>query len=155
MLKPKTGLEAHGGTPLYDTTLMLLKMLTALPDADKPDVSFLVMMTTDGEATDHDQHAPLKASMKPLLATGRWTFVARVPSRITKHDKARLLALGIPEGNIQAWDTTAAGMAESTAKTTQAMDSYFTACRAGEQQAHQEPHPGGQAHSGTRLLRDP
>lgn len=131
VLKPKTYWEARGGTPLYGATLMLLQMLTALPDADKPDVSFLVMITTDGEATDLEKHSSLKACMKPLLATGRWTFVARVPKNISKHDKMRLLELGIPEGNIQAWNTTAAGMAESTAKTTQAMDSYFTARSAG------------------------
>lgn len=127
VLREKTTWPAMNSTPLWGGTLALINMLKALPDANKEDVSFLVMMTTDGEATDHSIHADLRDAMRPLLKTGRWTFVARVPKGISYGTKNKLQDLGIPVGNIQEWETTAAGMAESTVQTTQAMSNYFTA----------------------------
>lgn len=131
VLKEKTFWAASGGTPLWSTTIKLLDMLKAMPDANKPDVSFLVMMTTDGDATDSDYFSVLQRMMQPLLATGRWTFVARVPKGISRVAKDQLTQLGIPSGNIQEWETTAAGMAASTQATTQAMDGYFKARASG------------------------
>jgi hypothetical protein len=131
VLKPVTHWESCGGTPLWSTTAKLLKMLMALPDADQEHVSFLVMMTTDGEATDHNNHSDLAKLMEPLLATGRWTFVARVPKAIYGGLVNKLKALGIPQENIQYWETSATGMAASTAQTTQAMGSFFRARSAG------------------------
>jgi hypothetical protein len=125
VLQEKKEWRADGGTPLWTGTLNLINMLKAMPDADKADVSFLIMLTTDGEATDHHTHAALKLAMQPLLATGRWTFVARVPGKTRGTIKANLHALGIHPGNIQDWDTTEAGMAASTQATTKAMDGYF------------------------------
>ena len=131
VLKEKTNWDAGGGTPLWSGTANLIKMLTALPDANKPDVSFLVLITTDGEATDGLNFPALQALMKPLLATGRWTFVARVPKFIQAIHVAKFYELGIPQGNIQLWETTAEGMATSTVQTTTAMTNYFTGRSAG------------------------
>lgn len=131
VLREKTSWQAAGGTPLWTGTLRLLDMLQKLPDAQKEDVSFLVLLTTDGEATDHAMHYALRAAMQPLLSTGRWTFVARVPSNIGYDIERKFLDLGIPSGNIQRWETTAAGMAKSTVQTTQAMSNYFTARSSG------------------------
>jgi hypothetical protein len=69
--------------------------------------------------------------MATLLPTGRWTFVARVPKNISRGLLSRLSELGISNENIQYWETTAAGMAQSTAQTTQAMGSFFRARSAG------------------------
>ena len=131
VLREKTLWQTAGGTPLWTGTLRLIEMLQKLPDAQKEDVSFLVLLTTDGEATDHGTHYALRAAMQPLLSTGRWTFVARVPSDIGYDTERKFLDLGIPAGNIQRWETTAAGMAKSTAQTTQAMSNYFTARSSG------------------------
>ena len=131
VLHQKTSWRASGGTPLWGTTAKLLDMLKNLPDAHKDDVSFLVMITTDGEATDYHNLQSLRSQMLPLHNTGRWTFVARVPSDCRPEYRTNLISLGIPEGNIQEWDTTTEGMAKSTVQTTQAMDSYFTARSAG------------------------
>lgn len=127
VLKEKTTWVSSGGTPLWAGTFALINMLKSLPDANKETVSFLVMITTDGEATDADRHPSLKAAMAPLIATGRWTFVARVPNGISRRNELDLIDLGIPEGNIQRWETTAKGMEVSTKVTTQAMDQYFSA----------------------------
>lgn len=132
VLKEKTEWGAHGTTPLWSGTANLIKMLTALPDANKLDVSFLVLITTDGEATDGVNFSALKSLMKPLLATGRWTFVARVPKGIDAFTVAKFHKLGIPQGNIQLWETTAEGLATSTAQTTAAMTNYFTGRAAGK-----------------------
>lgn len=127
VLKPKTNWPTPGGTPLWSVTLNLLKMLVALPDANRDTVSFLVMMTTDGQATDGEQaRLRLKEAMQPLVASGRWSFVVRVPAGASKHYHNQLIDLGISEGNIQEWDTTVAGMAASTQKTTQAMGQFFS-----------------------------
>lgn len=133
VLREKTTWSASGGTPLWEGTLQLIEMLNKLPDAGNPNVSFLVMLTTDGEATDREHtFVALQNVMRNLITTGRWTFVARVPTVIGDKYVQKFLDLGIPAGNIQRWETTTAGMAQSTAQTTQAMSNYFTARSAGQ-----------------------
>jgi hypothetical protein len=131
VLKPVTHWESCGGTPMWSTTTKMLKMLAGLPDANDEHVSFLVMMTTDGEATDHQHHGELRNLMATLLPTGRWTFVARVPKNISRGLLGKLAELGISKENIQYWENTAAGMAQSTVQTTQAMGTFFRARSAG------------------------
>jgi hypothetical protein len=132
VLKPVTRWPAVSGTPLWTSTLKLINMLLSLPDVMKPNVSFLVLITTDGQATDGSvRHRQLMDAMRPLLRTGRWTFVARVPDDIESLYVDQLTQLGIEAGNIQYWKTTPGGMAASTVQTTQAMSSFFAARSAG------------------------
>lgn len=130
VLKPITGWQATGGTPLYDGIGDMIDMLKELPDANREDVSFLVLITTDGEEKHSSRYTSdlLKMRMAEVQATGRWTLVFRVPKDASLN---KIMALGVSQDNIQQWETTSAGMAESTAKTTQAMSSYFTARSAG------------------------
>lgn len=130
VLKPITNWPVNGGTPLYDGIGSMIELLSSLPDADKEDVSFLVMTTTDGEemhSRKYDDKA-LRDLIAKVSATGRWTFVFRVPKHASL---SKIAALGIAKDNMQLWDTTAAGMAASTVATTQAMDSFFAARSAG------------------------
>lgn len=130
VLKPITGWQATGGTPLYDGIGDMIEMLRVLPDANKEDVSFLVLITTDGEEQHSSRYnsGSLKTLMNEVQATGRWTFVFRVPKGASLH---KITSLGVSVDNIQQWETTSAGMAESTAKTTAAMNTFFTARSAG------------------------
>lgn len=130
VLKPITGWQATGGTPLYDGIGDMIEMLKALPDASKEDVSFLVLITTDGAEQHSSIYNPitLRALMRDVMKTGCWTFVFRVPNN-SRLDK--IMTLGVSVDNIQQWETTSAGMAESTAKTTAAMNTFFTARSAG------------------------
>jgi hypothetical protein len=124
VLKPLTAWPTPGGTPLYDGVGDMIELFESLPDSDDPDVSFLILTTTDGDEQHSRRYTSTKLARKiaELQATGRWTFVFRVPK-----GSARLLrVLGVPVDNIQEWGTTTAGMAESTVATTQAVDSYFT-----------------------------
>lgn len=132
VLRPVNRWAANSSTPLWGTTQAMLRMLATLPDINKPEVSVLVMMTTDGEATDNYNLNALQTMMRPLLDTGRYTFVARVPSTIRPFALEQLSMLGIAAGNIQTWDTTAEGMEASTRVTTQAMAGYFRARSAGK-----------------------
>lgn len=133
VLKPIQGWPCRGMTAFYDAMGDLIKQLKAVPDYDNPNVSFLVIGTTDGEE-NHSVHwsdASLSAAIKELQATGRWTFVLRVPRGAKNRED--ITCLGIPAGNIQEWDTTnSRGMAESTAATTQGVDDFFAARAAGK-----------------------
>lgn len=130
VLKPITSWQATGGTPLYDGIGDMIEMLKALPDANKEDVSFLVLITTDGAERHSTIYNPvtLRALMLGVMKTGRWTFVFRVPKN-SRMDK--ITTLGVSQDNIQQWETTSAGMAESTAKTTAAMNTFFSNKAAG------------------------
>ena len=125
VLKPVTKWAVQGGTPLYDGIASMINLLKDLPDANEPNVSFLVMITTDGEECSSRSYN--KNSLTNLIAevanNGRWTFVFRVP----KGEKYRIADLGVPAGNIQEWETSVAGMEKATTATKQAVDTYFTA----------------------------
>lgn len=124
VLKPVTEWPTPGGTPLYDGIGNMIELFESLPDYNNPEVSFLVMATTDGEEAHSRIYTAiaLAAKIKALQATGRWTFVFRVP----RGAASTLRPLGIPAGNIQEWGTTEQGMADSTKATTAAVDSYFS-----------------------------
>ena len=134
VLKPKTYWPTPGGTPLYDSIADAILLHEAMPDIHRQEVSVLVMITTDGQEShsrQYDQRS-LAELVKKVSATGRWTFVARVPKMIGQGFLNQMVDLGIPLDNIQKWDTTAAGMAASTVATTQAMTGYFKARSAGK-----------------------
>lgn len=130
VLKPITSWDTEGGTPLYDGIGDMVEMLSSLPDAQDSHVSFLVMITTDGEEAHSVKYSKYSIAklIKKMQNTGRWTFVFRAP----KGMQNSVANLGVPLDNIQQWDTTEAGMAKSTAVNTQAMDGYFAARSAGK-----------------------
>jgi hypothetical protein len=124
VLKPLSSWPTPGGTPLYDGVGDMIELFKSLPDYTDPDVSFLVMTTTDGQEAHSRKYSleRLRKEIAELQNTGRWTFVFRVPEGSAR----TVRPLGVPAANIQEWGTTAKGMEESTKATTQAMDSYFT-----------------------------
>lgn len=122
VLKPINEWECSGMTPMYDGIGDMIELLEGLPDANNPEVSFLLMITTDGgenQSRKWDAHK-LAKKIKELQQTERWTFVFRVPK-----NSADVKHLGVPAGNIQTWDTTVAGMEKVSAQSAQAMTSYF------------------------------
>lgn len=122
-IKPLSYYDADGSTPLFDSVGELIDLLSAVPDRDDPNVSFLVMAVTDGEE-NHSRTwtgQRLSAKIRELQATDRWTFVFRVPRGYS----SSLVRLGIPAGNIQEWETTERGMRESSAQTVSAFSNYY------------------------------
>jgi len=124
-LKPLTGYIADGNsTPLFDSVMMLIDQLEAVPDANEPDVSFVVMVITDGQDNASKTSATqLAKRIKALQATDRWTFVFRVP----RGDKRALVQMGIPEGNILEWEQSARGVEVATAATRSAFKGFYAA----------------------------
>lgn len=126
VLKPVNSWPCPGGTPLYDGIGEMIELLRNLPDANDPHVSFLIMITTDGEEAHSRKYnsATLKNLIETVSRSGQWTFAFRVPKNA---NRSKITSLGIPLDNIQFWETTTEGMKASTLATTQAVDSYFTA----------------------------
>lgn len=130
VLKPIDSWLATGGTPLYDGIGNIIELFESLPDAREPHVSFLIMITTDGQemhSTKYDA-ASLRTSLERLQRDGRWTFVFRVP----KGYKSTVSKLGVPDGNIQEWETTTRGMEASTQATTAAVKTFYAARASGQ-----------------------
>ncbi len=129
VLKPMACWPANGNTPLWDAVGDAIALLKSVPDYANPDVSFLLLFTTDGEeyGSRRESSQSIAAKIKELNKEERWTIVFRVP----KGYRNSIKGLGLPEGNIQEWETTTAGMAASTAATTAAVDKFYSARSAG------------------------
>lgn len=119
-LKQLTNYEARGGTPLFHTVLQGIEDLSRVPDANDPEVTFLVMATTDGHDTAGGA-AQLSARIRELQLTDRWTFVFRVPRGYARH----LVSLGIEPGNILEWDQTERGVQAASQANDQAMADFY------------------------------
>lgn len=131
VLKPMATWATGGMTRLYDAIADQINMHLALPDANEPNVSFLLMTTTDGDESGSTiRKEELAAMIKHVMETDRWTFVIRVPKG--QKNNPAITGLGIPADNIQEWETTSAGMAASTTVNTAAVDSFFVARSAGK-----------------------
>lgn len=130
VLKPLERWDSSGLTALYDGIGDLIEQFEKVPDINDQKVSFLIMATTDGEE-NHSQKwtsGSLANKIKELQATERWTFVVRVP----KGQRHTVSSLGIPEGNIQEWDTTTAGIEASAVATTQSMTKFYATRASGQ-----------------------
>lgn len=127
VLKPLTSWKAAGGTPLYRGILDIINLHDTLPDIMKDDVSVLLMITTDGEATDTNLRQQLMTAIDQKTKTGRWTFVFRVPVG----QRHSVQGLGVPSANIQEWDTSVEGMERSSVQTQAAMTQFYATRSAG------------------------
>jgi len=111
-------------TPLFDSVNELISILQDVPDANDPDVAFLVQTITDGEENASKIHGSVLAEkIRKLQATDRWTFVFRVP----RGAKRTLVNYGIPAGNILEWDQTEEGLEAATYDTVVATQSFYEA----------------------------
>ena len=115
--------EVNGNsTPLFDSVGEVIELFKAVPDYTSLDVSFLVLVITDGQ----DNASPkwkfkIGNEVLSLQASDRWTFVFRVP----RGYRNSLKSLGIPEGNILEWDQTEHGLFTSTTATLSAVDTFY------------------------------
>lgn len=123
VLEPLKSYEADANaTPMIDSVFELISIMSSVPDANDPEVSFLVMVTTDGaENVSRHRGRELAQKIRDLQGTDRWTFVFRVP----KNGARELARLGITGVNIFEWDQTAHGVQQSTEANTEAFTEYF------------------------------
>jgi hypothetical protein len=102
----------------------LISILQDAPDANDPEVIFLLNIITDGEENSSKISGYiLGEKIRKLQATDRWTFVFRVP----RGQKRILAKFGIPEGNILEWDQTEEGMEAATYTTMAATQDFYEA----------------------------
>lgn len=130
-LKPITSYVADGsGTPLWDSVGELINIFEGVPDFGDKDVSFLLMIITDGQENRSQfwtSHA-LRVKIQELQATDHWTFTFRVPHG---YSLALQRMLGVAPGNILEWEQTEAGFRAATQSTISALRSYGTTLRSG------------------------
>jgi hypothetical protein len=121
--------ETSGNTPLFDSVGEAIDVLRTVPDFNDPEVSFLIMVITDGEenASRTWNARSLTEKLRSLQATDRWTFTFRVP-RGYGHQLERL---GVPGGNILEWEQSERGFAQATVQTRSAIDTYYKARTSG------------------------
>lgn len=129
-LKPLRSYVTDGSyTPLFDSVGQIIDVLEKTPDAKDSNVTFLVLVVTDG-AENHSikyNGRTLGDRIARLQDTDRWTFTFRVPYGY----KRDLVNLGIPKGNIEEWEQTERGMQESSVRTMSAVSNYFGAITRG------------------------
>lgn len=112
-------------TPLFDSVNAMIDQFAQLPDANDPEVTFLIVATTDGgdNASGRLAGQLLAQRIKALQRTDRWTVVFRVP----RGDARGLTHLGIDQGNILEWDTNERGVGVMAAQNVAAFNDFFTA----------------------------
>jgi hypothetical protein len=124
-----TALSCTGMTALFDAVGQSIVDLGEI-DAEKRDnVSFLIVVLTDG----HENHSRrYKAKIKDMLqqaqSTGRWTFAFLVP----KGGETVLRRFGIPQGNIQTWQTTTQGLRDLGQDMQRGLQTFYTARQKGQ-----------------------
>jgi hypothetical protein len=116
-------------TPLLDSVGDLIEQMKAVPDYNDLDVSFLVMVITDGQENSSTKWYParLAKEIQELQASDRWTFVFRVPKGYTRY----VTGLGISEYNVLEWEQTKQGLEQSSEATQAAVQSFYTARASG------------------------
>lgn len=122
-----------GNTALNDAIIAATDKLSALPDANDPNVSFLVVIITDGEE-NNSRHSSNDVSkrIKGLQDTKRWTFTfvgANVDiGRITR-------SLSLSAGNTRSYTASNVGVQSMSRLQSAATQSFFSARSAGATQS--------------------
>lgn len=124
-----TALSCTGLTALFDAVGQSIVDLGEIDDEKLDNVSFLVVVLTDG----HENHSRrYKTKIKDMLqqaqSTGRWTFAFMVP----KGGESVLKRFGIPQGNIQTWQTTTQGLRDLGQNMQRGLQTFYTARQKGQ-----------------------
>lgn len=130
-LKPLDTYKCDGNsTPLRDSVGALIEIFQSVPDALDPNVSFLVMVITDGQENSSRKYtdATISSLIKNLQATDRWTFVFQVPRGGRREVKEHF---GVPDGNIVEWEQTERGFSEVGATRSLGLSTYYESRRKG------------------------
>ena len=121
-LQPLSTYSTPGSnTPLFSSVNDLIEQFKAVSDFNDPEVTFVIIATTDGQNNAGMNGSQLARTIKELQNTDRWTFAFRVP----KGDARGLTQLGIEAGNILEWDQTERGMAVASLANDAAVDNFY------------------------------
>ncbi|MBL9042030.1 MAG: VWA domain-containing protein [Myxococcales bacterium] len=124
-----TELRCTGTTALLDATGQAIVDLSAIPGADLDNVSFLILVLTDGaENNSRKYKSSLKGMINRVQATGRWTLAFLTPPG----GESTLQGFGIPAGNIRAWETSQAGIKQLGQAMQQGLQNFYQARSKGQ-----------------------
>lgn len=130
-IKPLASYRADGsGTPLWDSVGELIDIHLGVPDFGDDDVSFLMMIITDGleNRSDRWTGARLQSKIKALQGTDHWSFAFRVPTGYSVQLQNRL---GVPAGNILEWEQTEEGFRRASEVTINSLRGYTASLATG------------------------
>lgn len=131
-LKMKSYIADGSSTPLYDAVGLAAEKLNEIKVSKNENVSYLVMVITDGQENSSTKYRySLSSEIRDLTATDKWTFVFRVPKGNYKQNICK--ALNVPEGNVLEWETTSIGLQNSTRSTQTGIQTYYATRNAGQQ----------------------
>lgn len=119
-------LTAGGSTPLLAAVNKATTQILYSPDFQDKNVSFLIKVLTDGEATDKSTSLinSILQELKELNDSGRVTVVFEVPPG-GKSVIKNLFNNEIPDDNIQEWETTSQGLETVSAASSIGLQGYF------------------------------
>jgi hypothetical protein len=112
-----------GQTALCDSILQVINNLRVEDDGAKT-TSFLMVVVTDGQ--ENDSYASPQTAADAIFkaqSTDRWTFAMLMPPG----GRAWARKLGVPDGNIQEWEATKAGLDRAGVVLTASASNYYTA----------------------------
>jgi uncharacterized protein YegL len=122
----RTGYNPSGGTALFDAVGHAVELLRNQPVGRNKDVSYLVMIVTDGEENVSIKYnaRSLNALISDLQDTDRWTFAFQVPRGAANGLCSRF---GISRDNVREWEATNAGVQEMALQSNAGFTGYFEA----------------------------
>lgn len=123
--------KPDGMTAMLDAVGSMINRLKALPDADKEDTTFLMVIVSDGQENNSKNfnHNGIAELVKPLQDTNRWTFVYLGANQDLSKASEKL---GIHAGNMRSFAANTKGVATASLHTTRSMDAYYDRIGNGE-----------------------
>lgn len=116
--------QPEGATAMFDGVGDMLDSLCENKDLNDENVSFLVLVISDGEENASQRFGPsaIAQRVKALQATGRWTFVYLGANQDLSEVKENM---NLYTGNTAAFNSTAEGTVRASYVTSQNLASYM------------------------------
>lgn len=125
----RSSYRPDGGTALLDAVGDTITSLKNLPDANDPNVNFLVVVITDGEENQSRRFRyDLNRLLNEVEKTDRWTIVFNVPPKGSTYLNK---SFGIPLANIREWEATNKGMNDTATANVAAVANYYSGTKSG------------------------
>lgn len=112
-----------GSTALFDGINLGIETVAEQPVKATQNESYLLICVTDGlENSSCLRPMAVAKTMQKLQQTDKWTFAFLLPPGAKRNFCD---SYGIPEGNVEEWEGTSAGVAQASSSTCQGISSYY------------------------------
>ena len=119
-----------GSTALFDGINLGIETVAEQPVKATQNESYLLICVTDGlENSSCLRPMAVAKTMQKLQQTDKWTFAFLLPPGAKRNFCD---SYGIPEGNVEEWEGTSAGVAQASSSTCQGISSYYQSRSAGK-----------------------